>query len=249
MIRKITSKLDIIANELEKKRPDLALALDFISDKLEKQAAISAAMNKLYKQYQNAGGTSNIDHFLREDIPGYLKFLGKNGSDIWEWDKSDIADKLKKSRQIGDRAGKINAPTFAYQTLYGKNPPEMLNGRTRGKKKIWHGLDVDEGLKDEWLEKLNNLPIEMRSSEEGKSADRPAFVIIRMPKEEDDWVCDMTFALRKEGLTTSYGIGQGSRPRICIVEKLWRGMPEWEAWWKNLPDKISRAYKQIKKRQ
>lgn len=87
-IRRITAKLDIVASELERKRPDLALALDFISDKLEKQAAIPAGITKVYKQYQKAGGASTIEHFLDEDVPGYLKFLGKDGADIWAWDKS-----------------------------------------------------------------------------------------------------------------------------------------------------------------
>jgi hypothetical protein len=87
-IKKITSKLDIVASELEKKRPDLALALDFISDRLEKKAAIPAGIIKIHKQYKDAGGASTVEHFLDEDIPGYLKFLGKDGSDIWKWDKT-----------------------------------------------------------------------------------------------------------------------------------------------------------------
>lgn len=144
-----------------------------------------------------------------------------------------------------DYPGKINAPTFAYMTLYGEYPPEPLTGRTRGKKKIWRGLDVDAGLKDEWLEKLNNLPVEMRSSEEGKSADRPAFVIIRMPEDKDNLACDMTSALRRRDLITSYDTGQGNRPRICVVNKIVKGDSGWEDWWESLPDKISDAYNEI----
>lgn len=87
-IKKITGKLDIVASELEKKRPDLALALDFISDRLERKASIPAGIMKIYKQYKNAGGASTVEHFLDEDVPGYLKFLGKDGGDIWQWDKS-----------------------------------------------------------------------------------------------------------------------------------------------------------------
>lgn len=145
-------------------------------------------------------------------------------------------------RMIGDVRGKINAPTFAYRTLYGMDPPVFLSGRTPGRKKMWRGLDVDEGLRDEWLERLNGLPVEMRSSEEGKGPERPAFVIIRMPPDLDEQACDMTSALRRRGLICSYDIGQGSRPRICIVEKIWRGEPGWESWWEDLPDKIKDAY-------
>lgn len=146
------------------------------------------------------------------------------------------------SRMRGDRAGKINAPTFAYRTLYGIDPPTFLSGRTPGRKKIWRGLDVDEGLKDEWLEELNSLPVEMRSSEEGKDPERPAFVIVRMPPDMDDRACDMTSALRRRGLVCSYDIGQGARPRICIVEKIWRDQPGWQEWWEGLPGKIRDAY-------
>ena len=87
-IMRITSRLDIIASELEKKRPDLALALDFISDRLEKRATVPTGLKSLYKQYQEAGGASSLDHFLGEDIPGFMKFLGKDGAAIWEWDKT-----------------------------------------------------------------------------------------------------------------------------------------------------------------
>lgn len=144
-----------------------------------------------------------------------------------------------------DYPGKINAPTFAYFTLYGEYPKTPLSGRTTGEKKMWHGLDVDAGLKDEWLEKLNNLPIEMRSSEEGKSKERPAFVVIRMPEKYDNLACDMTSALRRRALTVSHDTGQGQRPRICIVNKIVKGDDGWEDWWENLPDKIQQSYNEI----
>lgn len=87
-IKKLTAKLDIVADSIEKKRPELALALDLISDRLEKMAAIPAGVVKLHKEYMRAGGESSLTHFLDEDIPGFLDYLGKSGGDIWNWDKS-----------------------------------------------------------------------------------------------------------------------------------------------------------------
>lgn len=88
-VRQITAKIDIIAESIEKKRPELALALDLISDKLERMASIPKGVVNLHKQYLRAGGQSSMEHFLGEDIPQFLKYLGKNGADIWKWDKSE----------------------------------------------------------------------------------------------------------------------------------------------------------------
>ena len=143
---------------------------------------------------------------------------------------------------------KINAPTFAYKTLYGKEPKAPLSGRTSDPKKMWNGLDVDKGLKDEWLESLNAMPVEMRSSEEGKGADRPAFVVTRMPEGKDKLAKDMVKALRKEGLVSNYDIGQGKRPRICVTDKMWKGKKGWEKWWEKLPGKITNAYDSLEKK-
>lgn len=87
-VRKLTAKIDIVATSIEKKRPDLALALDLISDKLEKLASVPKGIVDLHKQYLRAGGQSSLEHFMGSDIPGYLKYLGKSGDDIWDWDKS-----------------------------------------------------------------------------------------------------------------------------------------------------------------
>ena len=87
-VRKLTTKLDVIASSLERKRPDLALALDLVSDRIERKAGYPKGIVDLHKEYLNAGGKSSVSHFLDEDIPLYLKHLGKDGSDIWEWDKT-----------------------------------------------------------------------------------------------------------------------------------------------------------------
>ena len=81
--------------------------------------------------------------------------------------------------------GKINAPTMAYYTVYGKYPEEALRGRSDHPKKMWRGNDVDENLEDKWLEELNDLPVEIKSTDAGKDKTRVAFVIFRMPEGQD----------------------------------------------------------------
>src|SRR6056297_2066475 len=81
---------------------------------------------------------------------------------------------------------KINAPTMAYRTVYGKYPEEPLTGKTNNPKKTWNGVEVDENLKDEWLNELNSLDVEIKSTDEGKSKERVAFVIFRMPEDKDN---------------------------------------------------------------
>src|SRR6056297_3181304 len=93
--------------------------------------------------------------------------------------KKDCKDCMKYKK-------KINAPTMAYKTVYGEYPKEPIKGRTNYPKKSWRGIDVDENLKDEWLERLNSLDVEIKSTEEGKGGDRVAFVIFRMPQGKDN---------------------------------------------------------------
>lgn len=87
--KKLTGKIDLVASEIEKERPELALALDLISDQLEQKfAAVPGSVVELWKQYQRAGGESSLNHFLSDDIPGFLSYLKKDGKDIWQWDKT-----------------------------------------------------------------------------------------------------------------------------------------------------------------
>ncbi len=140
---------------------------------------------------------------------------------------------------------KINAPTMAYKTVYGHYPKESLRGRTDSPKKIWKGIEVDKNLKDEWLEKLNSLDVEIRSTDEGKSEERVAFVIFRMPEGKDEFAKKVVENLKKEkNLCVSSDIGLGGRPRICVAKDIKVGDKGWEEWWNSLPEKIERAYRE-----
>ncbi|MFW5977331.1 MAG: hypothetical protein ACOCQQ_02365 [Candidatus Nanoarchaeia archaeon] len=141
------------------------------------------------------------------------------------------------------RGYKINAPTLAYMTVYGKKPDHALRGRTSSEKKIWNGIDVDIHLKDEWLEELNNLPVEIKSTDEGKSKERVAFVIFRMPQGEDELYKKMQQHLKEEeNIYVSSDIGMQNRPRICVAKDIIVGENKWEDWWSLLATKIKRAY-------
>jgi len=143
----------------------------------------------------------------------------------------------------GFREGRINAPTMAYKTVYGKYPEEFLRGRTEYPKKEWKGLLVDEHLKEDWLEELNSLDVEIRSTEEGKDKTRVAFVIFRMPKNKDKLYKELEKNLKKEkDLCVSSDIGTGGRPRICVAKDIKYGDKGWEEWWSSLPEKIKKAY-------
>ena len=139
--------------------------------------------------------------------------------------------------------GKINAPTMAHHTVYGKYPENPLTGRTDAPKKMWRGNDVDENLEDKWLEDLNDLPVEIKSTDAGKDETRVAFVIFRMPEDKDGLHEKMVINLKKyEELHVSSNIGTGGRPRICIANNITPEDSNWSEWWNGLAQKIADAY-------
>lgn len=141
---------------------------------------------------------------------------------------------------------KINAPTMSYKTVYGKYPKEALTGRTDSPKKIWKGIEVDKNLKDEWLDELNSLDVEIKSTDEGKNNQRVAFVIFRMPKDKDDLYKKVEKNLKQEKDLKVYSdVGLGNRPRICVAKKIKVGDKGWEEWWSSLPKKIKIAYEKV----
>lgn len=155
----------------------------------------------------------------------------------------------KCDKKTGEREGKINAPTFAYKTVHGMNPPVFLRGRTDAPKKEWRCIFVDEGLKDEWLDELNSLPVEIRSTDEGKGDLRPAFVIFRMPEKFDSLHDEMVSELATEpSFKVNHDIGRSGRPRICVAADVKKGDERWEGWWSSLPGKIRKAYESTMER-
>jgi len=189
--------------------------------------------------------------FEKENIlTGFAPANTAGFSRVASFPSLDTGSRVESAEMVSERwkegrPGKINAPTFAYRAVYGTAPPTYLMGRTAAPKKMWRGMEVDAGLKNSWLKALNDLPVEIRSTEEGKSPDRPAFVIFRLPEEQEQLHKKMVKALRSQGLYSISDIGQGGRPRICAAGKIWKGMPEWETWWNKLPQRITNAYRTI----
>lgn len=148
------------------------------------------------------------------------------------------------NKKILNSKGNVNAPTMGYYTVYGKYPNFYIRGRTSNPKKLWNGLNVDSNLKDEWLDKLNNLPLEIKSTDEGKDKTRVALVIFRMPKDKDNLYKKMVENLKKEtDIFVSSDLGYENRPRICVAKAITPRDKTWEKWWSKLPAKLKRAYK------
>jgi len=141
--------------------------------------------------------------------------------------------------------GKVNAPTLAYKTVYNKEPDIPLRAMTNQPKKVWNGMPVDKGLKDKWLKELNNLPVEIRSTKEGKSKERPAFVIFRLPIEYKNKTELFVKTFKVKNTFISFDIGMEGRKRICIASPITNEDPNWEKWWDNLPKEILKVYNKV----
>ncbi|MBA7608431.1 DNA ligase [subsurface metagenome] len=165
------------------------------------------------------------------------------GERVWMISKLK-EEEAKKQRQM------LNSPTFAYKAVYGKLPEEPLTGRTGSPKKNWKGLEVDVHLKDEWLKQLNSIDrIEVRSTDEGKSDERVAFVVFRMSDPGEDSKAEAVSEElgRTEGLYSLCDIGAGGRPRVAVAGKVMYGKSGWEEWWNGLAGKIQEALESIRK--
>ena len=150
---------------------------------------------------------------------------------------------IKKIKVLNESnmSNKENAPSFAYRTLYGKST--YLQGRTNSPKKMWKGLDVDADLKDKWLKSINDLPVEIRSTDAGKSEERPAFVIFRLKEDDDKRAKEISKLLNNEkDISSLCDKGNMGRSRISVVGPYWKGKKGWENWWDTVSDKINSAY-------
>lgn len=142
-----------------------------------------------------------------------------------------------------------NAPCAAYETVYGKKCPHT-RGRNVGvhKTNIWKGIEVDEHLKNKWLDDLSNIKeIEVRSSCEGHGPDWVSFIIFRLTdesKESNKSILNkIIYNLEASDKITksAWSLGMQGRPRIVVAAKTWYGQPDWENWWSTLVTRIKRA--------
>lgn len=184
---------------------------------------------------EHSGGFSDVDYVKEvKDGVAAKKFGDNPNPNIIEKVKAEFAKEW------------MNSPTFAYQAVYGKLPDTPLSGRTGSPKRIWNGVEVDEHLKDKWLDELNSIPeIEVRASDEGKSKERVAFIVFRMADPKDDCkVKAISDELNKvEGLYSKYDTGREGRLRIVVAGEIKYGDESFEKWWDSLADKIKGVLK------
>jgi hypothetical protein len=147
--------------------------------------------------------------------------------------------------------GFINSPTLAYITVYGKEPEEPIRGMSNSPKRKYKDLMVDRDFKNKWLDSINNLPVEIRSTEVGKDEIRIAHVAFRLKKEDEDLTKIKKFVnelnkYRKYNVYAKWDIGgDEKRIRIMVAGKTWKGQKDWEKWWNNIAKIILKCYKKI----
>jgi len=139
----------------------------------------------------------------------------------------------------------LNSPTFAHLAVYGET--KDLSGRSDHKQQICNGIEVDEHLKCEWIEKLNSIPeIEVRASCEGHDKDRVSYIVFRLKSEGDSGVVQSELN-KLEGLYSLMNVGNQGEPRIVVAGKTWYGQPDWVIWWTSLAGKIESVVEKIVK--
>ena len=143
-----------------------------------------------------------------------------------------------------NRLSKINAPTFAYKTLYGKMPSPPISGReiSHPTKKI-NGIEIDKNVPTSVIKSLFNIPeIETRSSCEGQDQRHPTFLILRLMDRDEKAAKKFVQKMKNQKrVRCAYDIGQEKLPRICITWYTWYGNDDFEKWWVNLPLKIRKC--------
>jgi len=137
-------------------------------------------------------------------------------------------------------------------TVYGKEPKEWIPGRAGGPEKEWkNGIMIDEHLKREWFDALNNIAgIEIRASCEGHSLERVSYVVFRFKDKEKDSNAKKLakeLELKEDGIYALSDIGTEGRARICVAGKIYYGQDGWDSWWESLAEKIEKCVKEAMK--
>lgn len=141
-----------------------------------------------------------------------------------------------------DTSRNLNAPEFAYYTLYDEYPPpRMLRGRTHDHpSKMVNNVEIDKGIPTKAINELMKIKeIEMRSSCQGESENRPSFIIFRPNKQNKSYVEKLIKNLnKKDQIKAKYDIGKAGQYRVCVTWHTWYGAKNNQEWWNALPKKI-----------
>ena len=141
---------------------------------------------------------------------------------------------------------KINAPTMAYKTQYGKDPKPSISGRESSHpSKNYRGINIDIHIPNNALDRLNAISgIELRSSCEGDSERHLTFAIFRLTDRNPKNSAKVSACLNKiSNVSSSFDVGQGGFPRICVTTNLWynKNPREFERWWLTIAEKIRKC--------
>ena len=142
---------------------------------------------------------------------------------------------------------KINAPTMAYITLYGKYPLPPIRGH-----EISHigytiqNVQIDKHIPENAINELFNIKqIETRSSCEGQDKRHPTFLILRLKDQTESAAKIFVNNISKyKDIKSSYDKGMQGKFRICITSNLWYSLNNintFNTWWLELPNKIKKS--------
>jgi len=133
--------------------------------------------------------------------------------------------------------GKLNAPTMAYMTWYGKQPSPPISGREASHEaEMFEGAHVDKNIPRRAIIIINKCKkIELRSTCEGESERLPSYGIIRPKDGQKKTAEKITNDINALGdwVKASWNMGNGGLPRICFTGGLWykKDKKEFTEWW------------------
>jgi len=142
---------------------------------------------------------------------------------------------------------KINAPTFIYKILYGKDPDSYISGRSGAHQQYYwkNNVYIDKHIKRNYIELIDSIEgVELRASCEGSDENHPTFIIFRPLNQDEKYVKNLVNKLNKfNDIKSGYDRGMEGQFRIGVTTDLWYDKdPElFDKWWKELSGKIKRS--------
>ena len=139
----------------------------------------------------------------------------------------------------------LNAPELAYKTIYNKEL--SLRGRIFTKEKKYKDFYVDNDLDIKLLDRLNNIKnIEIRSTCQGHSKERPTYIIFRTKNQDLNYIKKIIRKLKQCPNTyVSYDIGMENKYRICVATNTFYSSnnKQWTEWWNNITNYLENIFK------
>lgn len=142
----------------------------------------------------------------------------------------------------------MNAPTFAYYTLYGEMPKINISGKIDHPVKKVNNIEIDDGIPINSFKTIQKISkIETRSTCRGSNETHPTYIIFRLIDKSNKQTAEKIVdnLNQMENIKASYNIGNNGFYRICITWYTWYREADFELWWNELPKKIENSIKNI----